>query len=176
MKKMLKNQKGFSLVELLIVIAIMGVLAAVAFSMFAGVLGNSKRRADERTADQIAKAISAYMVDTGDTKLTALKDNAKGPDAVENVIVNLQKELWIWKVEDGEFQSDESAPTDDNPDAKKYGPYLTPKDGKEANYESYAPQWDKHEGYYIEYYPSLMKADVTPVEEGGTVEVKNGEK
>jgi len=29
MKKMLKNQKGFSLVELLIVIAIMGVLAAV---------------------------------------------------------------------------------------------------------------------------------------------------
>jgi len=54
-EKMLKNQKGFSLVELLIVIAIMGVLAAVAFSMFAGVLGNSKRRADERTADQIAK-------------------------------------------------------------------------------------------------------------------------
>jgi len=32
-EKMLKNQKGFSLVELLIVIAIMGVLAAVAFSM-----------------------------------------------------------------------------------------------------------------------------------------------
>jgi len=48
---------------------------------------------------------------------------------------------------------------------------LTPKDGKEANYESYAPQWDKHAGYYIEYYPGLMKADVTPVEEGGKVEV-----
>jgi len=103
MKKMLKNQKGFSLVELLIVIAIMGVLAAVAFSMFAGVLGNSKRRADERTADQIAKAISAYMV-------------------VENVIVNLQKELWIWKDASGNFESAESAPSD-NPDAKKYGPY-----------------------------------------------------
>ncbi|NLI57975.1 MAG: prepilin-type N-terminal cleavage/methylation domain-containing protein, partial [Clostridium sp.] len=38
MKKMLRNQKGFSLVELLIVIAIMGVLAALAFSMFAGIL------------------------------------------------------------------------------------------------------------------------------------------
>lgn len=48
---------------------------------------------------------------------------------------------------------------------------MTPKDGKDANYESYAPQWDKHIGYYIEYYPGLMKADVTPVEEGGTVEV-----
>ncbi|CDG35800.1 prepilin-type cleavage/methylation [Acetivibrio thermocellus BC1] len=176
MKKMLKNQKGFSLVELLIVIAIMGVLAAVAFSMFAGVLGNSKRRADERTADQIAKAISAYMVDTGDTKLTVLTSAGGGSDAVENVIVNLQKELWIWKDTSGNFQwSDEGDPS--NPDAKKYGPYLTPKDGKEANYESYAPQWDKHIGYCIEYYPGLMKADVTPVEEGGTVEVgvKEGE-
>jgi len=174
MKKMLKNQKGFSLVELLIVIAIMGVLAAVAFSMFAGVLGNSKRRADERTADQIAKAISAYMVDTGDTELTVLKSGSGGSKDVEEVIVNLQKELWIWKDTSGNFQSDESAPSD-NPDAKKYGPYLTPKDGKEANYEFYAPQWDKHIGYCIKYYPGLMKADVTPVEEGGTVEVKEGE-
>lgn len=169
MKKMLKNQKGFSLVELLIVIAIMGVLAAVAFSMFAGVLGNSKRRADERTADQIAKAISAYMVDTGDTELTVLK-SGDGSDAVENVIVNLQKELWIWKDASGKFQYDEGD-SSSNPDAKKYGPYLTPKDGKEANYESYAPQWDKHIGYYIEYYPGLMKADVTPVEKDGGGEV-----
>lgn len=179
MKKMLKNQKGFSLVELLIVIAIMGVLAAVAFSMFAGVLGNSKRRADERTADQIAKAISAYMVDTGDTELTVLKKGDSSSE-VENVIVNLQKELWIWKNDSGVFESDEgesSSDSDDkpNPDAKKYGPYLTPKDGKEANYEAYAPQWDKHIGYCIKYYPGLMKADVTPVEEGGTVEVKEGE-
>lgn len=173
MKKMLKNQKGFSLVELLIVIAIMGVLAAVAFSMFAGVLGNSKRRADERTADQIAKAISAYMVDTGDTELTVLKSGSDGPDAVKDVIVNLQKELWIWKDDSGNFQSAEDEASA-NPDAKKYGPYLTPKDGKEANYESYAPQWDKHEGYYIEYYPGLMKADVTPVEEGGEVGVVEG--
>ncbi len=172
MKKMLKNQKGFSLVELLIVIAIMGVLAAVAFSMFAGVLGNSKRRADERTADQIAKAISAYMVDTGDTELTVLKSaGSEGSNDVEKVIVNLQKELWIWKNNtSGNFDSADSDPS--NPDAKKYGPYLTPKDGKDANYESYAPQWDKHEGYYIEYYPGLMKADVTPVEKGGTVKVE----
>ncbi|WP_136479631.1 type II secretion system protein [Acetivibrio thermocellus] len=175
MKKMLKNQKGFSLVELLIVIAIMGVLAAVAFSMFAGVLGNSKRRADERTADQIAKAISAYMVDTGDTELTVLKSAGGGSDAVENVIVNLQKELWIWKDTSGNFQWSEEGESSSNPDAKKYGPYLTPKDGKEANYESYAPQWDKHIGYYIEYYPGLMKADVTPVEEGGEVGVAEGE-
>jgi len=35
----------------------------------------------------------------------------------ENVIVNLQKELWIWKDASGNFESAESAPSD-NPDAK----------------------------------------------------------
>ena len=69
MKKMLRNQKGFSLVELLIVIAIMGVLAALVFSMFAGILGNSRRRADERTADKIAKALTFYIFESGDTEL-----------------------------------------------------------------------------------------------------------
>lgn len=167
MKKMLKNQKGFSLVELLIVIAIMGVLAAVAFSMFAGVLGNSKRRADERTADQIAKAITAYMVDTGDTDLSEIKGSGSDETAVESVIKGLQEEIWL--------DSTGKKADEDADGAKKYGPYLTPKNGSDPSYEAYAPQWDKHDGYYIEYYSGLMKADVTPVEEGGTVGVKKGE-
>ncbi|HHV29475.1 type II secretion system protein [Acetivibrio mesophilus] len=162
MKKMLKNQKGFSLVELLIVIAIMGVLAAVAFSMFAGVLGNSKRRADERTADQIAKAITAYMVDTGDIDLSEIRDD--GSDEVESVIEGLQEEIWL--------DSTGEKATEGAEGAKKYGPYLTPKDGSDPSYEAYAPQWDKHKGYYIKYFKDLMKADVEPVEEGGSLEVK----
>lgn len=163
MKKMLKNQKGFSLVELLIVIAIMGVLAAVAFSMFAGVLGNSKRRADERTADQIAKAITAYMVDTGDTDLSEIIEG-DGSDGVESVIEGLQKEIWL--------DSTGAAATEGDEGAKKYGPYLTPKDGSDPSYEAYAPQWDKHDGYNIKYFKDFMKADVEPVEEGGSLEVK----
>lgn len=162
MKKMLKNQKGFSLVELLIVIAIMGVLAAVAFSMFAGVLGNSKRRADERTADQIAKAITAYMVDTGDIDLSEIK----GSDSVEDVIEGLQEEIWL--------DSTGKKATAGAEGAKKYGPYLTPKDGSDPSYEAYAPQWDKHDGYNIKYYIDLMKADVEPVEKGGSLGVEEG--
>lgn len=162
MKKMLKNQKGFSLVELLIVIAIMGVLAAVAFSMFAGVLGNSKRRADERTADQIAKSITAYMVDTGDTDLSEIK----GDDSVTEVIEGLQKEIWL--------KSDGTTGAEDDGVSKKYGPYLTPKDGSAASYDDYAPQWDNHAGYSIEYYVDLMKADVEPVENEDDVGVKAG--
>lgn len=153
MKKMLKNQKGFSLVELLIVIAIMGVLAAVAFSMFAGVLGNSKRRADERTADQIAKALTAYMVDSGDSELEAFSDS-EDPE----VIIK-------------ELQEDITYPDDDG---KKYGPYLTPKEGSTASYDNFEPQFADHAGYKITYYPSLLKADVEPVEDDSDATVEKG--
>jgi|GEM_PF-376748 len=93
MKKMLKNQKGFSLVELLIVIAIMGVLAALTFSMFAGILGNSRRRADERTADQIAKALTSYIVESGDTDLgilSLLGGGGGGAGGASNYNVSLE--------------------------------------------------------------------------------------
>ena len=55
--KRLSNNKGFSLIELLIVIAIMGVLAVIAFNMFGGVLVNSKKRADDQQARNLEKAI-----------------------------------------------------------------------------------------------------------------------
>jgi len=163
MKKMLKNQKGFSLVELLIVIAIMGVIAAVAFGMFAGVLGNSKRRADERTADQIAKAVTAYMTDSGEKDLSkliaagALADVAASND-VEKVIAALQ-------IKNGVLVGD-----------SYYGSYLTPKKGDDAKYANFAPQCEQHEGYEITIYPSLLKADAKPVVKGkGTVRIVNGE-
>ncbi|HQD28409.1 MAG TPA: hypothetical protein PLR29_04100, partial [Acetivibrio saccincola] len=46
----------------------------------------------------------------------------------------------------------------------KYGPYLTPKEGKGIDWKNYAPTWSGHEdGYFIAVYPSLQKADVLPV-------------
>ncbi|TYQ13239.1 UNVERIFIED_CONTAM: type IV pilus assembly protein PilA [Acetivibrio alkalicellulosi] len=167
MKKMLKNQKGFSLIELLIVIAIMGVLAAIAFSMFSGVFSNTQRRADERTADQIAKAIAAYMVDTNDGDLTKLVDSdttyeAQGSAAtptatltddatgVQNLIELLQHTIVIVNSAGREV---------------KYGPYLVPKEGETPNWEHFQPVWNGHEdnGYHIEIYSDLQKADVIPV-------------
>ncbi len=149
MKKMLKNQKGFSLVELLIVIAIMGILAALAFGMFAGVFTSSQRRADEKTAGQIAKAISGYMLETSD--MTLEKISVEGSES-EDLIVELQKRIEI--------------------DGKSYGPYLVPPEGVEASYDNYKPQWDGHIGYEITVYSALGKADVKPIEEGGEGEAK----
>lgn len=144
MKKMLKNQKGFSLVELLIVIAIMGILAALAFGMFAGVFTSSQRRSDEKTAGQIAKAISAYMVETSDMTLGKIGVTSGGKSS--DLIVALQKKVDI--------------------DGKSYGPYLVPPEGVTASYDNYKPQWDGHKGYEITVYSALGKADVKPTEEG----------
>ena len=173
MKKMLKNQKGFSLVELLIVIAIMGVLAALAFSMFAGILGNSRRRADERTADQIAKALTSYIVESGDTDLEILSGAntnynvsfeeadgsaaagptvsvASGKDASQGLVEALQYVIVV--------EHDKTKRT------VKYGPYLTPKEGKAIAWVNYAPTWSGHEdGYSIIVFSDLQKADVVPV-------------
>ncbi|NLV62146.1 MAG: type II secretion system protein, partial [Clostridiaceae bacterium] len=53
MKKMLKQNKGFSLVELLVAILIMAVIAATAITLFGGVLGSSRENADKETAENI---------------------------------------------------------------------------------------------------------------------------
>lgn len=58
----LKNKKGFTLVELLIVIAVLGIIAAIAVPRFAGVLGSVRGSADVRAAELFAKEIEAEFM------------------------------------------------------------------------------------------------------------------
>ncbi|MGN0291507.1 MAG: type II secretion system protein [Lachnospiraceae bacterium] len=58
-----KNNKGFSLVELIIVIAIMAILVGVLAPQFAKYLGKSKTATDVQNAQQIASAISAQFAE-----------------------------------------------------------------------------------------------------------------
>ena len=67
MKKM--NNKGFSLIELIIVIAIMAILVAIIAPNLTKYLGKSKRKTDAKNADEIAQqlqtAITDYETDNG---------------------------------------------------------------------------------------------------------------
>lgn len=65
--KLLKNQKGMTLVELLAVLVILGIIAAIAVPMIGNVINNSKERAVlSDAASIIAAAQLAYANDEAD--------------------------------------------------------------------------------------------------------------
>lgn len=104
MKKM--NKKGFTIVELVIVITVIAILSAVLVPTFAGVISNSK---DSAAAQEAKAAYTQYLTD---------EDNAEDP--AENFIYNYgEKRVVVIKAgnlveENGEvkmFESVEAAKT-----------------------------------------------------------------
>jgi len=62
---MLRNKKGFTILELLVVVAIIAILAAVAIPSFIGKIDKSKDAADLSEINAVQKAVALYYVDNG---------------------------------------------------------------------------------------------------------------
>ncbi len=118
MKKMLKSKKGFSLIELLIVVAILAILAAISINLFGGVLNRQKDKADLAAASYLQKALQTYIAETDDAGL----DNIGGSHA-PTVAKNLSTGVEIKGI--------------------KYGPYLNSKDLKLSRAKGFKVTIDK---------------------------------
>lgn len=61
----IKRENGFTLIEVLVVIIIIGVLGAIAIPKLASSTENAQRKADVATAHQVKAALDRYEVENG---------------------------------------------------------------------------------------------------------------
>jgi type IV pilus assembly protein PilA len=79
MKTSHRNSKGFTLVEIMIVVVIIGLLAAMAIPAFQKVRDNSVGKAMENDARQVAAAAQQYFLENGgSTTVGFTVDSATG--------------------------------------------------------------------------------------------------
>lgn len=71
-KKVRENKKGFTLAELLVVVAIVGILVAISIPVFTAQLSKARKATNQRAAK--AAAVAEYLTDDKDTFAKATYD------------------------------------------------------------------------------------------------------
>jgi type IV pilus assembly protein PilA len=93
MKLFRRNRKGFTLVELVVVIAILGILAAIAVPRFLGSLDTAEENADQSTLAAVSSAVSLFFMENG--TYPADTDALIAAGYIDNVSLNNYDEINI---------------------------------------------------------------------------------
>lgn len=105
MKKLRKNDKGFTLVELIVVLVILALLAAILVPALLGYIDKAKKEKNYQAAQEVHTAVQALATESygkGDAKPTMSLDDIKnlaGIDDLAEVIVQ-------WKSTDNNTKTD----------------------------------------------------------------------
>ncbi|MTI65407.1 MAG: type II secretion system protein [Firmicutes bacterium] len=76
--KSLKSNRGFTLIELVVVIAVLGIIAAVAIPNIQGTKESAGKAVDKVSVKTINQAVELYKIETDDDDLSELIKNDAG--------------------------------------------------------------------------------------------------
>jgi type IV pilus assembly protein PilA len=89
MFKRIRSERGFTLVELLVVLAVLAILIAIVVPNLAGITGGARRSAAETELDTVQSAMDSMM-----SKYEAISVAARADQGT----ITLGSELTIWKI------------------------------------------------------------------------------
>lgn len=111
-----RKRKGFTLIELVVVIAILGILAALAVPRFTGTMENAKQKAHNSNVRTIESAINLYLSENPDKTINDVK--------IEDLKDDYLKEIPKFPFDSGveyDIRDGEVWPGEDNFEAKDEG-------------------------------------------------------
>lgn len=103
-----KNNKGFTLVELMVVVVIIGVLTAIAVPVYNNSTEKAKLTACQANQKMILSAISQYQINEGKdpanlTDLTEYFQGGKTPECPDGTDLADGTEHYTFSIDDGEI-------------------------------------------------------------------------